>query len=827
MPVRPSKFLFLLVLPLLAALAPAQRFPTGAVQTRLALEKLGVVGSVLMIGAHPDDERADTLAYFARGRLMRTAYLSVTRGEGGQNLIGPEQGDLLGVIRSQELLDARRIDGAEQFFTRAIDFGYTKSAAETLDKWGRDRILGDIVWVIRRFRPDVVVLCFSGIQGRDGHGQHTASSILGQEAFKAAADPKRFPEQLRLAPVWQAKRLVWNVYGQSDRPGQIQADTGAYNPLLGYSYAEIAALSRSMHHSQGTGMPMRRGAVTSTFVPIAGEPAKKDLFDGIDTTWNRLNGGASIAPLLDQAARDYDPEHPEKTVGVLLEARYKIGRLTDPWARRKKAELDEAVALCAGLWLDAASDRWPATPASTVSVKATALARWQMPLLLTRVALGPERTPALIQHAPLNEPQTRDLTWQPSPDEPYSQPYWLVHPHGPNYYELDGYADQPENDPIAAARFAIRLGADSHDRDYDIELTRPVQYRYVDRLLGEVTRPLAIVPPVAVNTPADAVVFPSEAARKLEISLHANVDGASGRLRLDLPAGWRSAPVAADFKLASSGDDQPLAFEVTPPPGQAIGRIHAIATVKGKEIANGMRVISYPHFPAQVVFPPSDVEVVRVDAKVLARRVGYVMGAGDVVPDALRQLGCEVTLLGSGDLAGGDLSRFDAVVTGVRAYNVRADLRANQSRLLEYVRKGGTLVVQYNTFDPRSPLADLGPYPFRIGGDRVSLEEAPVAFPDPASPLLQTPNRIDEADFSGWVQERGLYFAGDWDPRYKTLFESHDPGEPPHPGGTLYTRYGDGVYVFTAYSWFRQLPAGVPGAYRIFANLLSAARVLK
>ncbi len=817
---RLAKFLFLLLLSKGLAAPPPDGLLTGEVRTRLAIQKLGVLGSVLMIGAHPDDERADTLAYFARGRLMRAAYLSITRGEGGQNLIGSEQGDLLGVIRSQELLAARRIDGAEQFFTRAIDFGYSKSAQETFEKWGHERILGDVVWVIRKFRPDVVILCFSGTS-RDGHGHHQASAILGREAFTAAADPKRFPEQLEFVQPWQAKRLFWNVYGQTSEPGQIQLQTGEFNPVIGYSYAELAGISRSMHHSQGTGMPPRRGTVTSTLVPLAGPPASGDPFDGIDTSWKRLPGGADVVPLLAKAVAAYNPEHPDETVRLLLQARPLIIGLKDPWGRAKRVELDEAVAQCAGLWLDAAADRWAAVPGSTVSVRATALERTHLPVSLVQVGVGSTGERALITPPAYNQAKTVDLTYQVPIDQPYSGPYWLARPHGFNYYELQGgYADTPENEPVAVARFTVRFGEDNRLRDGEIELVRPIHYRYIDRTRGELVRPLAIVPPAAVEVPQGSVIFPNSTPKKIDVSVQSNVENASGKVALALPSGWRAAPDASEYKLADSGEEQTLSFELTPPASPLDGNVRVPGQV-------GMRVISYPHFPPQVVFPPADFDAVRVDAKVLVHRIGYIMGAGDQVPDALRQLGCEVTLIGPAEVASGDLSRFEAIVTGVRAYNVRADLRANEARLLDYVRNGGTLVVQYNTFDTRTGIGDIGPYPLRLSGARVSVEEAPVAFPDPASPLLHSPNEITESDFAKWIQERGLYFASDWDPRYRTLFESHDPGETQHPGGTLYTKYGKGAYVFTAYSWFRELPAGVPGAYRIFANLLSAGQVLK
>jgi LmbE family N-acetylglucosaminyl deacetylase len=773
-----------------------------------------------MIGAHPDDEHSATLAYFARGRSMRTAYLSVTRGEGGQNLLGPEQGDLLGIIRTQELLAARRVDGAEQFFTRAIDFGYSKTPKETLAKWGRERILSDMVWVIRRFRPDVIILCFSGTP-RDGHGHHQASAILGKEAFLAAADKTRFPDQLQWVKPWQAKRLVWNVYGASDAPGQIHVDTGDYNPALGYSYMEIAAMSRSMHRSQGMGAMRRRGSSPTSFVPVAGEPASKDLFDGIDTTWDRVKGGAEVGRVLAEAAKTFEDEHPDRILPLLLEARARIKDLEGAWAASKLGELDETIALVCGVWLDASADRWAVTPGSQLSIRLTAINRSSVPVTLAGVSVAGD---VLSDHRPLpfNQPEVHDVSVSIEPDHPYSQPYWLVKPHEENFYDTPGHAEDPENPPVETASFVLKIG------DQTLTLLRPVVYRYADGSHGEMERPVAVVPPVALEFSQPVVVFPSVQPKRIEVLIKSNIANANGHVRLEPPAAWRVEPAVKSFKLADAGDEATLVFELTPRDGPACGQIRAVASIGGRDVSSGMHVISYSHFPPQVVFPPSSATLVRADIHILAKHIGYVMGAGDQMPEALRQLGCDVTLLTADDLATGDLSGFDAILTGVRAYNVRPDLVANQHRLLDYVSRGGTLVVQYNVLDRHTPadtLARIGPYPIHIGRDRVSVEEAPVTFTNPDDALLRAPNRITPADFDGWVQERGLYFASDWDPRYKTLFESHDPGEAPHPGGTLYTRYGKGAYVFTAYSWFRQLPAGVPGAFRILANLLSAAKV--
>jgi len=821
-----SKFPVLLLLLVLSAPGTAQRNLAGAPQTKLALERLNVLGSVLMIAAHPDDENTALLAYFTRARQVRAGYLSLTRGEGGQNLIGPEQSELLGLIRTQELLAARRIDGAEQFFTRAIDFGFTKTAEETLAKWGHEKILSDVVWVIRRFRPDVIVVNFSGTS-RDGHGQHQVSGMLAREAFTAAADPNRFPEQFKWVQPWQAKRILQGLYrGSAEGPqAQVEVDTGAYDPLLGYSYAEIAGMSRSMHRTQGFGAPERRGSQKNYLVHVAGQPAAKDVFDGIDTSWNRVPGGGEVGPILAEAVRSFEPEHPEKTIPLLLKARPLIAVLKDPWAIRKLGELDEALALCSGLWLDASADRSTAVPGSKLAIRATALNRSQAPLRLAEISIEPcpagQCSASADLQLPYNQHEARELSWEVPEGYPYSQPFWLAGGKNGETYTIPdqtliGVADSP---PALRAHFRIRAGSES------IELTRPIWHRYVDRVEGEQTRPLVIVPRVALRLSEPVLVFPRQEPKKIEVEVKANIAGAAGEVRLEVPNGWRIEPRTRKFQLPETGQEAALPFEITPLAGAASGQLRAVAASGNAEIVVGMSTIAYSHIAPQTVFPPSQARLVRADIRVLARKIGYVMGAGDEVPEALRQLGCQVTLLAEADLARGDFGGLDAIVTGVRAYNVRADLRANQQRLLEYVASGGTLVVQYNVAD--GALARIGPYPLQVSRDRVTVEEAPVTFPDPHSPLLKSPNQISAADFEGWIQERGLYFASQWDPQYKSLFESHDPDEAPHPGGTLFARYGQGAYVFTAYSWFRQLPAGVPGAYRIFANLLSAGKVLR
>ena len=838
-----------LLVSLLPAPSHAQKDLSGETKMRLMLEELNNLGSVMMIAAHPDDENTALLAYLARGRHVRTAYLSLTRGEGGQNLIGSEQSDELGIIRTEELLAARRIDGAEQYFTRAIDFGFTKTAEETLgSKWPREQVLGDVVWAIRRFRPDVIILRFTGTP-RDGHGQHQASAILGKEAFTAAADPARFPEQLKYVQTWQAQRLMTNLASFTPEqekevekiPNKLAVDLGAYSPELGYSYNEIAGMSRSQHRSQSMGTAERKGAVINYFVTDRGDKATKDIFDNINLGWSRLDGGAEVGRLLSQAAAAFVPSHPEALLPILAKVRPVMAALAatgkNPLVETKLVALEEAIALAGGVTVEALADKPTVIPGGTLKVTLTALARnpGQVTLIGAKfLGMGGLPAPTVAPKVLVfNKPIEYPVNLKVPEAEPYSQPYWLALPKDSAMYTVPDQLDvgNPENAPVLSAEFRLRVGI------IEITLKRPVERRYVDRVYGQRTRPLEIVPPLSLDLGEIALVFPNSQPRRIEIPVRSNAGKVAGEIRLEVPAGWTVDPAMQRFDLGGAEEQTIAEFRLVPPTSESQGSVRAVATVGERVIASNTRVIDYPHIRAQTLFPPSQARVVRSDITNLAHSIGYIAGAGDEVPEALRQMGSEVTLLSPEDLARANLSKYDAIVTGVRAFNTRPDLRLNYQRLFKYAEAGGTLLVQYNTPEGNglarstaqppetSALAHVGPYPIKTGRDRVTVEEAPVTFPNPNSVLLHRPNEITARDFEGWVQERGLNFASEWDPRYQSVLESHDPGEKPLLGGELYTRYGKGAYIFSSYDWFRELPAGVPGAYRLFANMLSAAKV--
>lgn len=834
-------FLLTVSLLLFMPLARAQvvRPVTGLGALEQRIEKLRVVGSLLMIAAHPDDENNRSLAYYAQGRKLRTGYMSLTRGEGGQNLLGSEKGALLGVIRTQELLMARRVDGAEQYFSRAIDFGFTKTAGESLSKWGREETLSDIVWVIRRFRPDVIVLSFTGTP-RDGHGQHQASAILAKEAFHAAADPKRFPEQLDMVRPWQTKRVVWNTFfGRAGdvypNSKEVLIDTGEYNPVLGVSYAELGGWSRTQHRSQGQGWGELKGTAPVSMVVVEGASMERDFMDGIDTSWSRLPGGAAVDTALGEALHALTCTDTGAAIPALLKARALVAAIDDPEAGLKLREVDETIAQAMGLWLDVSVSHEEAAPGTEIALSMTAINRARIPASVVSAQLEGQQgkmpgAPAFAApgELPFNQPKTAQARYRIPSNESPTQPYWLQHPPiGARYDVRDrGLLGLAENPPVLVCRFRVKVGGQT------LELVRPVARRFTDHMRGDVTQPLVIVPRLSLEVPSAALVFTDAQPHTVEVGVTSNTSTEGGSVELRGPQGWTVEPASQRLApAAGAGQQTRIGFRVTPPAQASGGTLQAIATDGAGEVNRGIVRLTYDHIPQQTIQSPAETQVVRAGVRIAAKRIGYVAGAGDEVPETLRQLGCEVTLLEASELAHGDLAKFDAIVLGVRAVNLREDLAANHQRLWDYVDHGGTVVVQYNVVEgyggPPSALPHAGPYPITLSRNRVTVEDAPVEVLNAADPLLNFPNKIVKSDFDGWVQERGLYFPSEWDAKYKTVIATNDPGEKALSGGILYCNYGKGAYVYTSYSWFRQLPAGVPGALRIFANLVSVGKAPK
>jgi LmbE family N-acetylglucosaminyl deacetylase len=806
-------------------LAQTPGVPVGSSAILQELAAFRQTATVLYVAAHPDDENTQLIAYFARGRGYRTGYLSMTRGEGGQDLIGPELGDELGLMRTQELLAARRIDGGRQFFTRARDFGFSKDYRQTLQRWDRAQILSDIVRVIRTFRPDVMITRFPP-KASETHGHHTASAVLAVEAFKLAGDPAAFPEQG--LPPWQPKRILWDAFRPDFRPGAPAAapggargahvDIGGFNPLLGLSFGEIAALSRSNHRTQGFGAVGTRGARSVYFQPLGGIPSPEDPFGDIDTTWTRYPDGAPVAAAADQILARFDPVAPEKSITALLALRSRLASLAaahpgDPVIADRSAQLDRILRACLGLYVEATTTGQSVVPGETLRVKLTAISRSNEPVRWNGTPLVP------------NEAATRTIALPIPATQPPSQPYWLREPERPGMFTVSNpnLIGQPESPPdLATPLQNFTVGGQT----LSIALI-PTQVT-ADPARGEVRVPVKVIPPVSLAFAHEVSLFAPGATHEVTVIITAARAAVAGSLALVLPEGgaWKASP-AQPFHLALPGQRVELTFQVTAPLVPATADFSASAQVGGVSYANQRIEIRYEHIPFQLLQPAVKLHALSVDLAIRGQRIGYLPGAGDTVADCLTQMGYTVTPLTGQDLTLERLRNFDAVVIGIRAFNVRTDLASHLDGLFGYVHDGGTVVEQYNT--PNELRVErLGPYPIELDRNlphhRITNESSPITFLGGDHPAWTTPNRIGPDDFLGWVQERGLNFPSEWDDHYVPLLSSFDPEERPQTGALLVAHYGKGYFVYTGLSFFRQLPAGVPGAYRVFANLLSLGK---
>ncbi|MCC9138563.1 PIG-L family deacetylase [Pontibacter silvestris] len=793
------------------------------------LKKLNVLGSVLYVAAHPDDENTRLIAYMANEELYNTGYLALTRGDGGQNLIGPQIREDLGIIRTQELLQARRTDGGHQFFTRANDFGFSKSPEETFTIWDKEQVLADMVWVIRKFRPDVMITRFPP-DARAGHGHHTSSAILAEEAFDAAADPNRFPEQLKEVEVWQPKRLLWNTgvwsfgsQAEFDKHVQnlMKIDVGKYNPLLGKSYGEIAAESRSMHKSQGFGSMGTRGGAIEYLQHTKGDKSTRGLFEGITTSWARVKGGEKVEKIINKAISSYNPAEPAAVVLTLIAAKKELEKLPDGyWKRVKLEELQDVMQEAMGLYLEVVASDYAATPGEQIELQVEAINRSDVPVVLQKVNYsfaGKDST--LNKQLQNNERLFYDASTTIPVGTAISQPYWLRKEGTLGMFAIENQQEvgKPENEPVAQVTFSLLIAGQP------IQVRVPVVYKRTDPVEGEVYRPFVITPPVFVNVAEKVYMFASQEPKQVQVLVKSGKDNINGNVTLQLPQGWRVEPALVPFNLKLKGAEQSVSFTVYPPQGQQEAELEAVATIGGETFAKSLNTINYSHIPAQTTFPEATARAVKLNLEIKGDKVGYIMGAGDEVPVSLQQIGYQVTLLKDEDLSQGNLQQYDAVILGVRAYNTVDRLRFYQDKLLDYVKNGGNLIVQYNT-NHSLVTKNIAPYPLQLSRDRVTVEGAEVRFLKPNHPVLNSPNKITEQDFEGWVQERGLYFPNEWSKEFETIISSHDPGEEPLEGGLLVAKYGKGYYIYTGYSWFRELPAGVPGAYRIFANLISLGK---
>ena len=847
----------------------------GAIGLGQLLKRLNTTASVMHIGAHPDDEDSGLLAYLARGENARTAYLSLTRGDGGQNIIGSELFESLGVIRTEELLQARRLDGAQQYFTRAFDYGFSKTLAEAREKWDEKIILCDTVRAIRMFRPLVVISRFSGTPA-DGHGQHQFAGYIAPIAVKAAADSNQCKDA---GDAWQVlKFYVSQGFRSQAQPG-LRLNTGKYDYLLGRSFFEIAMEGRSQHKTQEQGVLELRGEQFSGLNLVESKAAKveneKSVFDGIDVSIKNLprlagfkedfraESFSEIQSAAQSALREYEPDNPQKIIPVLIKGLQKVrqnlgtaycedaiatssgfgncDKFSDEQKRAyyhsftllqfKNAEFNEAIRRAAGINLDAVADRETVAPGELFSIAVRGFV--------------PKQTDAKIREIYLDAPSNWALTKQDAPKETapsfrretsdasaffsvsvsvvsgqniYTQPYWLEKPRKDYLFDwanTHNYHNLPFAPAAAIARVNVELGGTT------IQISQPVRYRFADDIRGEVRRNLNVVPKVSLSLDQKLLIVPlvENQKRQITLSVTNNSSGAiNGQARLSLPERWKAEPATADFDLKAKGDKTSVVFNVTIPPTFTIAdyKIGAQALVNGEKFTQEMHALAYPHIETHRYYTAAETQINVFALKTAPVKVGYIMGSGDAVPEAIRQMGLSVELLGENDLSSGNLSRFDVIVVGIRAFQVRQDLVANNQRIHEYVRSGGNLIVQYQ----RPEYENLLPFPAKIGA-RVADENAKVTILDANNPVFNFPNKITDKDFENWVQERNLYSLTTFDANYKTLLESHDAGEAENKGGLVVAEIGKGKYIYTSYAFFRQLPAGVSGAYRIFANLLS------
>ncbi len=798
-----------------------------------AIKKLNVLGSALYVAAHPDDENTRLIAYLSNELRMNTAYLSLTRGDGGQNLIGPEIRELLGVIRTQELLMARSVDGGSQLFTRANDFGYSKNPEETLEIWEKDKVVSDAIWAIRKFKPDVIINRFSHDTGRKTHGHHTASAKLSYEIFDKVGDETVFPEQLRYVDAWTPQRLFFNTswwfYGsrekfdEADKSRMMSVDVGVYYPLKGKSNNEIAAESRSMHKCQGFGSTGKRGSQMEYLQLLKGEMPKnkEDIFDGINTTWTRVKGGEPIGKILGAVDQNFRHENPASSVPMLLEAYKLIKALPNGhWKQIKQAEIEKVIKAALGLYLEAVADDYSATPGQSVELSIEAINRSEANINLEKVIYLPTREDSMLNMVMENN---QAYAWSKKIMIPqktdFTNPYWLNEKASLGMYTVKEQTKRglPETPRVLKTIFTLSINGTSIDYPVD------VVYKKNDPVDGEVYRPFEVMPPIFANIDNKVYVFADDASKKVNVLLKAGKDELSGTLALKHPKGWRVEPASVDFDLALKGEEKQFTFDVFPSKNQSEGELAASVSLDGKVYDKALVLIEYDHIPTQTVMMPSTAKVVRVDLKKEGEKIGYIMGAGDEIPTNLESIGYEVTQLEGRAVNAENMKQFDAVIVGIRAYNTLERIKFMQPELMTYVENGGTMIVQYNTAH-RLKTKDLAPYPLTVSRDRVTVEEAEVRFLKPDHPVLNFPNKITSKDFEGWVQERGLYFPNEWDEKFEAILSSNDPNETPKDGGLLVAKYGKGHYIYTGYSWFRELPAGVPGAYRIFTNLISIGK---
>lgn len=829
-----KKALFLSLIFFISTLIVGAQTPKKATSSEIYhnLQKLNFVGSALYIAAHPDDENTRLISYLVNDVHAQTTYLSITRGDGGQNLIGPEIRELLGVIRTQELLAARRIDGGQQYFTRANDFGYSKNPDETFTFWNREDILSDIVSIIRKVRPDIIINRFDHRSPGSTHGHHTASAMLSYEAFDLANKASEFPVSAKKYGTWKPKRLFFNTswwfYGskkkfeKANKSNLVSVETGNFFPSLGLSNGEIASLSRSMHKSQGFGSTGSRGSETEYLELLKGsKPPNNTLFEGINTTWTRLEGGKEIGDILNPLETHFNFKNPSEMLPQLLEAYPLVANLKDKhWRDIKLKQLKQLILDCGGIFIEAVSEVNSVNPGENFNIIIEAVNRGETSVVLKSLK---NTDGQILWHSPETLPFNEDkkITITANAGQhvpPYSSPYWLNEKGTIGMYTApEALIGLPESPPLEQLIFELQF------KNITVPFTKNIIYKFNDPVQGEVYRPLEVLPEVSASIAEDVLIFADNSPKDVAVVIRAGKDSISGNVSLEHPENWIVEPAQQAFTLERKDATKIVHFKITPPKNQSEEYIKAIVESEGNRFDRKLVRIAYDHIPFQSVLLPSEAKVAKIDIQKKGSDIGYINGAGDAIPESLEQIGYSVTPIDPQNISEETLQNLDAIVMGIRAYNTVPELAFVQPILNKYIENGGTVIVQYNT-NHALVTENIAPYPLKLSRDRVTDESSEVKFLNPENPLLNTPNKITQKDFEGWVQERGLYFPDEWNKAFTPILGMHDKGEPQTKGSLLVAKYGKGYYIYTGLSFFRELPAGVPGAFRLFANMLSIGK---
>ena len=776
------------------------------------LKKVHSLKRVLYIAAHPDDENTRALAYFSLGEYAETAYLSLTRGDGGQNLIGDELSADLGVLRTQELMAARSFDGAKQFFTRAVDFGYSKEADETFEKWGKANILSDVVLVIRQFKPDVIITRFPPDK-RGGHGHHTASAMLAIEAYSKAADVNYEPNQVKQYGTWQTAAVYWNASSwwndkiaeeAASNPKYLTLDIGGYNALLGMSYNEIGTLARSQHKCQGFGAIIERGTRIEYFEHLTGKILESDFFEASTQSWSTLISDEFSAKF-DEVLANFNFVNPEKNIPSLLTIKKEIEALPNSTFKTEKLRrLSKIIIDCTGLFIDLTASDYASLSGKDLQLELNLINRSD---IIIKVKKGSEWL-ALEKNAEVNIQHTIPGK------KVITNPYWLQKPFSNLFTVIDPTdLGQPVSKPSITKAITLEIAGVLFVHEV------PAIYKWRDPSYGERQRELILTNTYAVNFEESSAILKPGQSKTIKIKVHSFTDSLSDEISIYAPNGWQVAPLSIQIDLTEKHSEVWQSFTLTPSDNAEKGSLSLLNSAGEKLLS--VTEITYDHIPTQTIFRPATLNCVPLDAKIVPGKIAYINGVKGDMPKAIQQLGFEVKEFEVADLATVNLADYQTVVLGIRIYNVFPELKNFDNKLFDYVKHGGNVVMQYNTASRWTKSGTFGPYPFELSRDRVTDENAVVTFLNEKHPLLNSPNKITKADFEDWVQERGLYFATNWSKEYTPLLSWHDKGEDPVTGALIVAKYGKGQFIYTGISFFRELPNGVPGAFKLFANLLS------